>query len=89
MARALLGELAVRPDILERVCYIVGKHHTIDAVDGLDFQVIWEADALVNIPNGWGKKDYGCSFTELVDINFRTKTGRDLIIAWGRQNIGR
>ena len=89
VARALLSELAIRPDILERVCYIVGKHHTIDAVDGIDFQVIWEADALVNIPNGWGRKDYGCSFTELVDTNFRTKTGRDLITAWGQQNIGR
>ena len=89
VARELLSELGVRRDIAERVAYIVGKHHTKEAVDGLDFQVIWEADALVNIPNGWGKKDYGCSFTELVDANFRTNTGRDLINTWGQQNIGR
>jgi hypothetical protein len=87
IAHELMAELGVRRDIAERVAYIVGKHHTREAVDGLDFQVIWEADALVNIPNGWGRRDYGCTFAELVDANFRTKTGSDLINAWGQQNI--
>ena len=89
IARELLSELGIRRDIAERVCYIVGRHHTQEAVDGLDFQVLWEADALVNIPNGWGRKDYGCTFDELVTANFKTRTGRHLIKAWGLQNIGR
>jgi len=49
VARKLMNEVGVRPDILERVCYIVGHHHTADRVDGFDFQVIWEADFIVNI----------------------------------------
>jgi HD superfamily phosphodiesterase len=49
VARKLMAEVGVRPDILERVCFIVGHHHTAGQVDGVDFQVIWEADFIVNI----------------------------------------
>jgi hypothetical protein len=49
VARHLLGGLGVRPDILERVCYLVGFHHTKDRVDGVDFQLLWEADFIVNV----------------------------------------
>jgi len=49
VARRLMADLAVRADILERVCYLVGFHHTKDRVDGLDFQLLWEADFIVNV----------------------------------------
>lgn len=49
MAR-LLGEIGARSDVLERVCHIVGHHHTREAVGGPDFQIFWESDALLNIP---------------------------------------
>jgi hypothetical protein len=49
VARRLMEKIGVRPDILERVCYIVGNHHTRERVDGGDFQIIWEADFIVNI----------------------------------------
>ncbi|MEN6412418.1 MAG: HD domain-containing protein [Veillonellales bacterium] len=34
---------------IQRVTYIVGGHHTWSKNDGLDFQIIWEADLMVNI----------------------------------------
>lgn len=52
ITRRILAELGVRPDILERVCYIVGNHHSRDAVDGVDFQIVYEADYLVNTAKG-------------------------------------
>ena len=82
VARELMTKLSIRPDILERVCFIVGHHHTRAAVDGLDFQVIWEADALVNIPASWGKRAYEHTLPELIELNFRTRTGRELIQKW-------
>lgn len=85
IARALLTKLSVRPDILERVCYIVGHHHTLTAVDGADFQVIWEADALVNIPAAWGKRVFEQTLPELIDLNFRTRTGKEIITKWAQQ----
>lgn len=48
ITRQILTELGIRPDILERVCYIVGNHHSRKAIDGADFQIVYEADYLVN-----------------------------------------
>jgi hypothetical protein len=86
VARNLLTRLEVRPDILERVCYIVRHHHTHAAVDGLDFQVIWEADALVNIPNWWGRRTSEHTLPEVIELNFRTATGKALITQWARES---
>jgi len=86
IARDLLARLGVRPDILERVCYIVAHHHTHAAIDGLDFQILWEADALVNIPTAWGKRTFEHTLPELIEINFRTSTGRSLILQWAKEH---
>ena len=48
ITRARLGELGVRPDVLERTCYIVANHHTRAKIDNVDFQIVYEADYLVN-----------------------------------------
>lgn len=48
ITRAILEELKVRPDILERVCFIVGNHHSRDAIDNIDFQIVYEADYIEN-----------------------------------------
>jgi len=34
---------------IARVCYLVGHHHTYTSIDGLDYQILVEADFLVNI----------------------------------------
>ncbi len=78
VARRLLTELGIRPDILERVCYIVGHHHSHEKVDGLDFQIIWESDALVNIPSR-PTRPTPEQIPEIIERNFVTTTGRDLI----------
>jgi len=31
------------------VCYLVGHHHTYNLIDDLDFQILVEADLLVNL----------------------------------------
>lgn len=49
VAREILEEKHVPEWIIDRVCYIVGHHHTLSAVDGVDFQAVVEADILMNI----------------------------------------
>ena len=54
----LEGPIAARP-ILEahgfsgeqtdRICYLIGHHHTYKNMDGLDYQILVEADFLVNL----------------------------------------
>ena len=34
---------------IERVCWLVGHHHTYKDIEGIDYQILVEADFLVNI----------------------------------------
>ena len=34
---------------IERVCWLVGHHHTYKNIEGIDYQILVEADFLVNI----------------------------------------
>ena len=48
VAHEILTTLGYAPDVVERVCYIISKHHTFTAIDNIDFQLLVEADFLVN-----------------------------------------
>ena len=48
VAHEILTSLDFKPEIADRVCYIISKHHTFTAVDSIDFQLLVEADFLVN-----------------------------------------
>lgn len=37
------------PEETERICTLVGRHHTYEGIDGLDCQILIEADFLVNL----------------------------------------
>jgi HD superfamily phosphodiesterase len=49
IARGILEACGAGADTTERVCFIVGHHHTYASIDGVDFQILVEADFLVNI----------------------------------------
>ena len=36
-------------DALERICFLIAHHHTYSGVDSLDWQILLEADFLVNL----------------------------------------
>ena len=48
VAREILKSLEYDPEIIERVCFIISRHHSFTAIDGIDFQLLVEADFLVN-----------------------------------------
>lgn len=48
LLRPFLEEFALESDILERVVYLVCHHHTTEGVNGEDYQILLEADFLVN-----------------------------------------
>lgn len=49
LARNLLQSLGVEDAAVDRVAYLVGHHHTYHHIDGLDYQILVEADFLVNL----------------------------------------
>lgn len=48
LLRPFLEEYALPEDVRERIIYLVCHHHTTIGVDGLDYQILLEADFLVN-----------------------------------------
>lgn len=48
-AQKLLQELNWPEDVTERVCWLVGHHHTYTNIEGIDYQILVEADFLVNL----------------------------------------
>ena len=49
VAQKMLSEVGIENYMIERICYLIGHHHTYDHVDGLDYQILIEADFLVNL----------------------------------------
>jgi HD superfamily phosphodiesterase len=48
VAHALLQKLGFEQPVIDRVCYLVGHHHSYADINGLDYQILVEADFLVN-----------------------------------------
>ena len=49
LAQQLLAKLRFPEDVSTRVQYLIAHHHTYDNIDGIDYQILVEADFLVNI----------------------------------------
>jgi CRISPR/Cas system-associated endonuclease Cas3-HD len=49
IALELISQEGIDKPIIERVCYLIGNHHSYAKIDGIDFQILVEADFLVNI----------------------------------------
>lgn len=75
VAQKMLSELGFENYLIDRICYLIGHHHTYTNVDGMDYQVLIEADFLVNLY----EDDAGHSTVLNVYSNiFKTKTGRQI-----------
>lgn len=48
VAREILQRVGYNENI-DRICFIVGNHHTPSKINGIDFQIQWEADLLENL----------------------------------------
>lgn len=76
VAEEMLKKLNYPTPLIERVCYLVGHHHTYSDVDGEDYQALIEADFLVNIFEGQMKRPE----IEAVQQNiFRTQTSKKFL----------
>lgn len=76
IAKDMLSSLGYKAGIIDRVCFLVGHHHTYTNIDGMDYQILVEADFLVNIYEDSLSKE--AALKALNNI-FRTKAGINLI----------
>ena len=76
IARKILSDLQVEKKTIDRVCFIIGNHHSYSKVDGIDFQIIIEADFLVNAFEDAMKPD---AIKSVLSRIFKTETGKHLL----------
>lgn len=60
-AREMLTGLGFDEVLVKRVCWLVGHHHTYDRIDGMDYQILVEADFLVNLYESFQDRHEGRS----------------------------
>lgn len=83
-AEKLLRECGFDEEFINRVVYLVGHHHTYKNIDGIDYQILVEADFLVNLyEDGCFDEQtsenksglHNTTIQKAMDNIFKTKTG--------------
>ena len=80
IAGKMLTELGFPPEVTERVCFLIGHHHTYTNVEGIDWRILLEADYLVNMIEG---NHPAAAIDQARDTFFQTEEGKRLI-GWVR-----
>ena len=72
----MLRSLGFPQDVTARVAYLVGHHHTYSCIDGIDYQILVEADFLVNLFEHGDAMNAVRAVREKI---FRTATGKKIL----------
>jgi Response regulator containing a CheY-like receiver domain and an HD-GYP domain len=76
LAEEFLRNIGLAENVIERVVYLVGHHHTFTDIDGTDHQILLEADYLVNA----GESGYSqANIRNTLERIYRTRTGAALL----------
>ena len=76
MVRDFLADTGMPEEQIDRVSFLVGHHHTFKNIDGMDYQILVEADYIANATENGYSKENMANFMERV---MRTKSGIHLL----------
>lgn len=76
VAEKLMEDLTMEKSVKDRILYLIGNHHTYTNINGIDYQILIEADFLVNIFEDRLHKE---SIDSIKKNIFRTKSGITLL----------
>lgn len=75
LAKEMLERLGYEQKVINRICYLVGHHHTYTNIDGIDYQILIEADFLVNMYEDGVSQD---AVRKAYQNIFQTENGRKI-----------
>lgn len=68
-----LADSGMSEEQICRVAYLVGHHHTLDCIEGMDYQILIEADYITNAAeNQWEKE----TVKRFMEQYFKTAAGK-------------
>ena len=73
VARRILEPFRLPSEFVDRVCFLIGHHHTYTGISGMDYQILVEADFLVNLYENGSTQEAAHAALEQI---FRTETGK-------------
>lgn len=78
LVREMLSSLGFDPAVVERAAFVVSHHHTYTDIDGPDYQILVEADFLVNL---FEENEPRAAVETAGRKIFKTETGKKLLEA--------
>ena len=76
LTRAFFADTGIPAEQLERIVWLVSHHHTLRPIDGIDHQILVEADYLVNAEES-GLAE--ANIRHMGETIFKTGTGKQLL----------
>lgn len=76
LAEEFLKDSGYSDEFIERVVFLVGHHHTLKDIKGMDYQILIEADYLVNADEGNFSQ---AAIRNVMERIFKTETGISLL----------
>lgn len=84
-AQKILADLGYPEDLISRVMYLIGHHHTYTKISGADYQILVEADFLVNLYEDQESKEV---ILRVLDTIFKTTAGTEILtVMFGLTNV--
>ena len=75
LVKAFLSDCDMSESQIERVAYLVGHHHTLQEIDGIDYQILIEADYIANATeNGYSRENIENFMSKIM----KTESGKRL-----------
>lgn len=76
LAKDFLADMKLDKDDVDRIVYLVSHHHTYNDVSGMDYQILLEADYIVNADESkFSKENINSAYVNI----FKTATGKDIL----------
>ncbi len=75
VARDILLKLGFKKEEIEEICLIIAHHHSPGKVNSLNFDILLDADWLVNLKD---KKNDKSKLKEIINKVFATKTAKEI-----------
>ncbi len=75
LARAFLSDCGMGAEQIDRIAYLIGHHHSFHDIDGIDYQILIEADYIANATeNGFSREN----MTNFINKIMKTGSGEKL-----------
>ena len=76
MTEAFLSDTGIAEEQIARIAYLVGHHHTLHDIDGIDYQILVEADYIANATENAYSRQSAENFMQKI---MKTDSGRRIL----------